>query len=205
VGKLLRLMTGGYRLVWRTITVTLLVWRVRLVRAIWGGDDAAHLIVHARKHAVVPLLRALGATVGLGADVEPHLIIHNAQDGLRRLTIGPGCHIGKASFLDLAAPITLEPHCTLSMGVTLLTHLDVGQTPLRDGPYPVERGSITVGEGAYIGANATILHGVRVGRCAVVAAGAVVREDVPDYIVVGGVPARVVRHLDPKTIGHGPP
>jgi acetyltransferase-like isoleucine patch superfamily enzyme len=205
MGKLLRLMTGGYRLVWRTLTVTLLVWRVRLIRAVWGGDDAAHLITHARKHAVVPLLRALGATVGPGADIEPHLIIHNAHDGLRHLAIGPGCHVGKASFLDLAAPITLEPHCTLSMGVTLLTHLDVGQTPLRDGPYPIQRGSITVGEGAYIGANATILHGVRVGRCAVVAAGAVVREDVPDYTVVGGVPARLVKHLDPKTIDDGPP
>ncbi len=115
----------------------------------------------------MPLLRALGAQIGPGADIETHLIVHNVAGGLGGLTIGPGCHVGKAAFFDLAAPITLEPRCTLSMRVTLLTHIDVGQSPLRDHLYPTERGPITVGEGAYIGANATILHGVRIGRCAV--------------------------------------
>jgi acetyltransferase-like isoleucine patch superfamily enzyme len=195
-----RLFMGLYRVGWRTITVWLLVWRAKLVRAIWGGDDAVLLITQARKHAVIPLLRALGATVAPDADIEPHLFIHNAHAGLGHLTIGSGCHIGKDSFLDVAAPITLEPRCTLSMRVTLLTHIDVGRTPLRDGPYPLKQGPIIVGEGAYIGANATILHSVRIGRCAVVAAGAVVREDVPDYTVVGGVPARPIQQLDPSTI-----
>jgi acetyltransferase-like isoleucine patch superfamily enzyme len=196
----MRLIAGLYRVAWRAITVQLLVWRARWTRAIWGGDDAAHLIVQARKQAIKPLLCALGAAVDPSADIEPHLMLHNAHHGLGHLTVGPGCHIGKACFLDLAAPITLEPRCTLSMGVTLLTHLDVGQTPLRDGPYPVERGPIAIGAGAYIGANATVLHSVRIGRCAVVAAGAVVHEDVPDYTVVGGVPARAIKQLDPLTI-----
>jgi tetrahydrodipicolinate N-acetyltransferase len=193
------LLNGAYRVVWRALTVTILVWRVRLIRVVWGGDDAVFLLAHARKHAIIPLLRALGADVAPGADVETHLIIHNAPHGLHALSIGAGCHVGKAAFFDLADAITLEPRCTLSMRVTLLTHIDVGQSPLRDGPYPVERGPITIGEGAYIGANATILHGVRVGRNAVVAAGAVVRENVPDFAVVGGVPARVLKQLDSST------
>jgi tetrahydrodipicolinate N-acetyltransferase len=193
------LLSGGYRVVWRAVTVTILVWRARLVRAVWGGDDAALLLTHARKHAIIPVLRALGADVASGANIETHLIIHNAPRDLHALSIGAGCHVGKAAFFDLADSITLEPRCTLSMRVTLLTHIDVGQSPLRDGPYPPERGPITIGEGAYIGANVTILHGVRVGRNAVVAAGAVVRENVPDFAVVGGVPARVLKQLDSST------
>jgi tetrahydrodipicolinate N-acetyltransferase len=192
----LRLVKGGYRVLWRALSVNLFVLRARWVRSIWGAEDAALLITQARKHAVVPLLRALGAQIAPDADIETHLIVHNAAGGFGGLTIGAGCHVGKASFLDLAAPITLEARCTLSMRVTLLTHIDVGHSPLHDHLYPTQRGPITVGEGAYIGANVTILHGVRIGRCAVVAAGAVVRDDVPDYTVVGGVPAHNLKQLE---------
>ena len=48
--------------------------------------------------------------------------------------------------------------------------------------------------------NVTICPGVTVGEYAVVAAGAVVTKDVPDYAVVGGVPAKVIKYLDPSEI-----
>ncbi len=50
-----------------------------------------------------------------------------------------------------------------------------------------------------VGANAVILEGVRVGKGSVVAAGAVVVEDVPEYSVVAGTPARVIKKVDDKT------
>ena len=49
-------------------------------------------------------------------------------------------------------------------------------------------------EGASIGANATIVCGHTVGKCAMVAAGAVVTKDVPDYAIVGGNPAKVIKN-----------
>ena len=56
-------------------------------------------------------------------------------------------------------------------------------------------GPIHLKKNAWIGANATFLHGVAVGENAVVAAGAVVTTDVPDNTVVGGVPAKVIKTL----------
>jgi acetyltransferase-like isoleucine patch superfamily enzyme len=50
-------------------------------------------------------------------------------------------------------------------------------------------------EGCWIGIGAVILPGVTVGRNSVVAANAVVTKDVPDRVVVGGVPARNIRQL----------
>lgn len=194
------LAAGIYRVLWRRLTIPLSVIRIRLLKAIWGADDAVRLITSARKYAVAPLLRALGASVASDADVETHLVIHNARNALRDLTIGPQCHLGKRVFLDLSAPIRIEAHATLSMNVTVLTHIDVGRTPLRSKAYPPTYGSVAIGEGAYIGANAVILHSVRIGRRAVVAAGAVVRENVPDYTVVGGVPARILKTLDPADV-----
>lgn len=56
------------------------------------------------------------------------------------------------------------------------------------------RGGIRIGAGTWVGAHAAILDGVKIGRDAIVAAGAVVTKDVPDFAIVAGVPARVVKY-----------
>jgi acetyltransferase-like isoleucine patch superfamily enzyme len=55
---------------------------------------------------------------------------------------------------------------------------------------------VTIKEKAWICIGAVICSGVTIGRNAVVAAGAVVTKDVPDNVVVGGVPAKVIKQLD---------
>ena len=55
---------------------------------------------------------------------------------------------------------------------------------------------ILIGKNVWIGANATVLPGVTIGDNAVIAAGAVVTKDVPADVVVGGVPAKMIRHIE---------
>lgn len=57
---------------------------------------------------------------------------------------------------------------------------------------------IIVEDDVWLGANVVITDGVRIGKGAVVAAGAVVTQDVPPHTIVGGVPARVIREIDGK-------
>ena len=52
---------------------------------------------------------------------------------------------------------------------------------------------IRIGEDVYVGSNVSILGGVTIGRGAIIAGGAVVTRDVPDYAIVGGVPAKVIK------------
>jgi virginiamycin A acetyltransferase len=60
------------------------------------------------------------------------------------------------------------------------------------------RGDTVVGHDVWLGYQALVMAGVRIGNGAIVASGAVVVDDVPDYAIAGGNPARVIRHRYPQ-------
>lgn len=142
---------------------------------------------------VAPALRLFGATVGAKAHIYSPLVLHNTK--FSHLAIGENCHIGRGVFLDLADRIEIGDKVVISMNVTLITHLDMGSSPLSVSEFPAEKAPVKIGSGAYIGAGVTILHGVEIGQNSVVAAGSVVRSDVPPDSVVAGIPASIVRTL----------
>ena len=118
--------------------------------------------------------------------------------------IGAGCTIGQNVFVG--DHVTVGNHCKIQNNVSLYEGVELGDYVFC-GPsmvftnvqrprckYP-QRGSqyyahTPVGEGASIGANATIVCGHRIGKNAFIAAGSVVTKDVPDHAVMMGNPAR---------------
>lgn len=68
-----------------------------------------------------------------------------------------------------------------------------------DNPWEtLTKGEVTIGPDAWIGVDAVILRGVNIGVGAVVAANAVVTKDVPDFAIVAGVPARILKYRFPE-------
>jgi len=103
-------------------------------------------------------------------------------------------YIAPNVLIDTSFPehITIGDGVYITRGAKVICHTSF--TPLAQEVVGHEYtiGDVVIEEGSYIGVNAVILPSVRVGRCAIVGAGAVVTKDVPPYAIVGGVPARVI-------------
>ena len=111
----------------------------------------------------------------------------------RFTTIGKNVFINNGcSFLDLGG-ITIEDNVLIGPQVKLVTENHPLNPATRKG---LITKPIVIKRNAWIGAGATILPGVTIGENSVVAAGAVVSKDVPDNTVVGGIPAKFLKHID---------
>jgi acetyltransferase-like isoleucine patch superfamily enzyme len=143
-----------------------------------------------------PWLRLLGARIGRGTIVHDVRFFNLYRRGLGGLEIADECFLGDECLLDLAEGIRLERQATLAERVLVLTHMNVGyhDHPLQ-AHFPAQAAPVVIEQGSFIGANATLLPGIRIGARSFVAAGSVVTADVPPGTLVAGVPARAVRSL----------
>jgi acetyltransferase-like isoleucine patch superfamily enzyme len=94
-------------------------------------------------------------------------------------------------FLDLGG-ITIEDNVLIAPKVSLLSEGHPIEPENRHALLPK---AIHIKRNAWIGAGATILQGVTIGENSVVAAGSVVSKDVPDNVIVGGAPAKIIKEI----------
>lgn len=144
-----------------------------------------------------PYLRLLGARVGRRSIVHDLRFFNAYRKGFSGLSIGSECFVGDECLFDLAEAIRLEDQATLAERVVVLTHMNVGYAdhPLQP-HFPAMTAPVSVGRGAFVGANVTVLAGVSIGERSFVAAGSVVTDDVAPRTLVGGVPARPIRSIE---------
>ena len=112
---------------------------------------------------------------------------------------GKNIHVGKNVFINAGCQFQDQGGITIGDD-TLIGH-NVVLATLNHGFEPARRkdllpAPIVIGRKVWIGSNATVLPGVTIGDRSIVAAGAVVNRDVPPDVIVGGVPAKVIKHLE---------
>jgi acetyltransferase-like isoleucine patch superfamily enzyme len=143
-----------------------------------------------------PWLRLLGARIGRRTLLHDVRFFNLYRRGLAGLDIGEECFLGDECLVDLAEGVRLERQVTLAERVLILTHTNVGyhDHPLQ-ADFPAMAAPVVVETGSFLGANVTVLPGVRIGEQSFVAAGSVVTADVPPRTLVAGIPARPVRTI----------
>lgn len=112
-----------------------------------------------------------------------------------RLQVGDGTYIGEMNNLRAAGGLLIGSKCLISQGISILTtnHSTARGTPITEQSSRTDRMGVVIEDDVWIGANATILPGVTIGRGAIVAAGSVVTSSVKEHTIVAGIPARFLK------------
>ncbi len=141
------------------------------------------------------LLRLLGAKIGKIAFFSG-FEIRNPKD----LTIEDGCSLGPRIRLDARKGLIIKHHTTIAAEVMIWTlHHDYN-----DDNFTAIGSPVIIEDHAWICSRAIILPGVTIGKCAVVASGSVVTQDVPEYAIVGGIPAKIIGERERKEYKYNP-
>lgn len=127
--------------------------------------------------------------IGEGARVMSPITVVRPND----VNIGKRVVVMNGCLMMSAGTITIDDDARIAANVQLISN--------NHDPYNrdiITCSPVHICKGAWIGAGSTILPGVTIGKYAIVGAASVVTKDVPDYAVVVGNPARVIKYLDKK-------
>ena len=117
----------------------------------------------------------------------------------RGVNIGEKCHFCPYVQIDLIYPqlVNIGNHVTIGSNVMIFAHTNpTANLFLKKGEYPRKVEPVTIKSGAVITPGSIILAGITIGENSIVSPGSVVTQDVPDYSVVVGNPARIVKKID---------
>ena len=143
------------------------------------------------RNSAVPLLdmKNVHARIEPGAIIRDQVEIGDNAVIMMGAIINIGAIIGEGTMIDMGAVLggraTVGKNCLIGAGAVLAGVVE-----------PASATPVIIEDNVLVGANAVIIEGVHVGEGAVVAAGAIVIEDVPAHTVVAGTPARVIKQKD---------
>lgn len=160
------------------------------------ADEIEDFVVEAdRRNTAVPLLdlKPINARIEPGAIIREQVEIGDGAIIMMGAIINIGAVVGEQTMIDMGCVLggraTVGKRCHIGAGTVLAGVVE-----------PASATPVVIEDDVMIGANAVVLEGVRVGTGSVVAAGAVVIEDVPAGVVVAGCPARIIKQKDERTV-----
>lgn len=148
-----------------------------------------------------PLSDVHSSSIGMGTRIWQYSVI------LEGAVIGENCNVCAHTLIEsdviVGNNVTIKSGVYLWDGITIENNVFLGPSVTftndkypRSKVYPDEYMRTHIKEGASLGANATILPGITIGKNSMVGAGAVVTKDVPNNVLVVGNPAKIVKVLD---------
>jgi virginiamycin A acetyltransferase len=163
--------------------------------------DFAESNIEADKQAVIYNTKLEGKVrIGKGTQINNSIIVGQAEIGNYTSINGPhsfimakhnNVKIGNYTSIAHNVSILEYSHNLHSLSTSLLNKKITGRSSIED---TCSKGEINIGSDVWIGAGAVVLSGTRVGNGAVIGANSVLTKDVPDYAVVAGNPADIIKY-----------
>ena len=147
-----------------------------------------------RRNSGVPMLdmKNINARIEPGVFIRDKVSIGDRAVIMMGAVINIGAEIGEGTMIDmnvvLGGRAKVGKNCHIGAGAVLAGVIE-----------PPSADPVVIEDDVVVGANAVVLEGVRVGKGSVVAAGAIVTQNVPEGVVVAGTPARIIKGVDAKT------
>ena len=147
--------------------------------SMWYWTEVKNPFIVARNYAVIALCRIL-----------PSLRMKNRLLRMLGVKLGKNVAFGLESTIDVFFPELIEIGDNTMLGYrsVILAHEFVGDE--------LRTGRVIIGKNVTIGANVTVLPGVRIGDNSVISAHSLVNRDIPEGVLAGGVPAKVIKPID---------
>ena len=163
--------------------------------ALWV-HPTAYVSADARLHA-----SSRGTRIWIGAHSQIYdFVVIRAVGGDGDIVIGEHCYINpgatlySGSGIRMGNYVLIGPGCVIAPANHAFERTDI---PIRHQGFQPSRGGVVIDDDVWVGANCTLLDGARIGRGAVVAAGAVVNGPVEPFAIMGGIPARKIGERGP--------
>ncbi len=153
--------------------------------------------------AMIKLGQNYSLEIGAGSIIGPYTLIDLSNDSLAATPVASQLQIGQRTLINefnniraAGGSITIGHDCLISQFVSIVAsnHSIARGQPMHDQPWDTRRTGVHIGDDVWIGAQSVILPGVTIQTGSIIAAGAVVNADIPEYAIAAGVPATVKRY-----------
>ncbi len=112
------------------------------------------------------------------------------------LKVGKQSYIGMNTLIEgFNAQVSIGEHVSIAQHITILSGSGPNASKLLQRLFPIERGEVHIGDHTWIGANSVIMPGVTLGNFCVVGINSFVNKSFPDFCIIGGTPARLIREF----------
>lgn len=179
-----------------------IIWILKIPRNIilslrYGISPSKHVYFGKNVRIVNPQHVDMGGQVFIDDDVE--LCVNQTMPGVTpKLLIGNRVHFGKMNRIGCDNRIIIEDDVLFAPHVHISDRnhgFEDIHTPISQQKV-ISKGEVVIGTETWLGFGCQVMSGVKIGRHCVIAAGAIVVKDVPDYCVVGGNPAKILKKFN---------
>ncbi|MDI1318554.1 acyltransferase [Flavobacterium sp.] len=118
-----------------------------------------------------------------------------------QLVVGENCYFGLNTIVEgFNATVTIGKHVSFAQNVMLMSGSGPNASEKMQRIFPIIKGEVTIGDHTWIGANVVIMPNVNLGKYCIVGAQSFVNASFPDYSIIGGTPAKLIRTMTTEEI-----